>query len=112
MEKIKKTKEFNLTEKMAELDHEFKDFMQGLKFVKVYDDDRLQTYSPLEAVSDFEQRGIQKIREVNSDEMMNNEDGMRKLLANMLNHCRPGLLDQEDMEQLSGINGREARGSV
>lgn len=106
------TNEASLKDKMAELDHEFKGFLGGLKFRKGLEDNSLKTFSPLDVVSDFEQRGLQRVKEVSKSEMLRNEDGMRKLLANMLQHCRPGVLSDEDVEQLSGINGREARGAV
>lgn len=102
--------EANLAGKMAELDEEFKDFLSDLKFRRDFVDNDLKTFSPLDVVVDFEQRGLQKVREVSKSEMLNNEDGMRKLLANMLHQCRPGVLSDEDVEQLSGINGREVRG--
>lgn len=104
--------EANLAGKMAELDEEFKGFLSDLKFRRDFADNDLKTFSPLDVVVDFEQRGLQKVREVSRSEMLNNEDGMRKLLANMLQQCRPGVLSDEDVEQLSGINGREVRGLV
>jgi hypothetical protein len=102
-----KNTELNLKEKLAVLDGEFKDFLQGLKYSKTFPGAELQTFSPVDALCDFEQHGLQKLREVSSEEIMQNEDGLKKLLANMLQHCRPGVLSNEDVDQLSGINGRE-----
>lgn len=99
----------NLKDKMAELDKEFKDYLSDLKFVKRFDDNELKTFSPLDVICDFEQRGLDRVHEVSKAEMKNNEDGLKKLLANMLQHCRPGVLSDEDVDQLSGINGREMR---
>lgn len=99
----------NLKDKMAELDAEFKDYLSGLKFVKRFDDNDLKTFSPLDVVCHFEQRGLGKVHEVSKAEMKNNDDGLKKLLANMLQHCRPGVLTDDDVDQLSGINGREMR---
>ena len=104
--------EANLKNKMAELDEEFKDFLSGLRFRRDFVDNELKTFSPLDMVAGFEQRGLQRVHEVTKPEMQSNEDGMRKLLANMLHQCRPGSLSDEDVEQLSGINGREAVGEI
>jgi hypothetical protein len=83
--------------------------LSGLKFIKTFDDNELRTLSPLDVVRYFEQRGLDKVHEVSKSEMQNNDDGLKKLLANMLQHCRPGVLSDEDVDQLSGINGREMR---
>lgn len=101
-----KKPDLKLKEKMAEVDQEFSEFLADLTFTKSHD---LQTFSPLDAVQDFELRGLQRVEEVSRDEMMADDAGMRKLLANMLAQCKPGLLSQEDLEQLSGINGRDLR---
>jgi hypothetical protein len=67
----------------------------------------LGTFSPLNAVSEFTPRGIQAIEEISREEMLKQDRAFHKLLANMLYHCQPGALTDDDMEQISGINGRE-----
>ena len=112
-----------LHERMAQLDGEFsqdaglnqdrdfKNFLEGLKFVRKFSEDQMATFSPLDVISDFEHRGLQRLSELSPDEMMGNESGLKKLLANMLQQCRPGSLTNDDVDQLSGINGREAQGA-
>jgi hypothetical protein len=39
--------------------------------------------------------------------MMSDSNGFNKLLANMFAHCEPGTLSDEDINQISGINGRD-----
>lgn len=95
---------FNLTEQMLAVETEFHNLLGQLTFKKEH---QLQTYSPLDAVQGFQFKGLQQVAEPTRNEMLENETGMHKLLANMLAHCRPGLLSQEDVDQLSGINGRE-----
>ena len=103
----------DLKSRFEALDVEFQDVMADLAFVKNLESDtQMSTFSPLEVVEDFEQRGLQRVKEVSHDEMLNDDGGMRKLLANMLSQCRPGALSQDDVEQLSGINGREMRGGL
>ena len=105
-----------LTQKMSKLENEFRHFMAGLKYVHDFSDaesdDRLSTFSPLDVISTFEHRGLQRVAEVSPEEMMNNENGLKKLLANMLHQCRPDALSSEDVDQLAGINGREVRASL
>jgi len=98
-----------LNDSLAAVDNEFKDFLGGLAFKKAHG---VSTYSPLDAVEGFEQRGLQQVREVSSKEMMKDGDALQKLLANMLAHCKPGQLSDEDLEQLSGINGREVAAAL
>lgn len=112
MEKPMENEKPSLQEKLAEVDEEFKTFLNGLKFIKEFSETELHTFSPLDVVGSFQQRGLQRVREVGREEMVNNNDGMRKLLANMLHQCRPGMLSEDDVEQLSGINGREMRGGT
>jgi len=98
----------NLDEKLKEIDNEFKSYLSTLTIKKEFNnDDKLGTFSPLDAVADFEQDGIQAVREVSRDEMLANDGGVKKLLANMLSACKPGSLSDEDVTQISGINGRD-----
>lgn len=99
----------NLKEKFEDLDRQFSELLQDLNQESPYDDNRLSTYSPIQIICGFEPKGLQQIKEVSTQEMMNNSEGLRKLLANMLSQCQPGMLSHEDVEQLSGINGREMR---
>lgn len=94
--------------RLQAVDEEFKGYLHTLTFKKsLVLGDKLHTYSPLDAVMDFELRGISRVAEVDREGMMGNEMGMKKLLANMLAACQPGALSEEDVAQLSGINGRE-----
>lgn len=94
--------------KLKAIDVEFKEFLNSLTFKKsVGPEQHLKTFSPLDAVADFEFTGLQSIAEVSHRDMLDNGDGLRRLLANMMSQCRPGSLNDEDMEHLSGINGRE-----
>lgn len=102
----------DLKSQFAELDRQFHEMLKDLNQDPTYEDNRLSTYNPLQIVCGFEQRGLQKMKEVSKEDMMSNSEGLRKLLANMLAQCRPGVLTNEDMEQLSGINGREMRHMV
>ncbi len=95
---------FNLTEQMNAAENEFHTLLAQLTFKKEH---QLQTYSPLDAVQGFQIKAEPQAAEATRAEMLDNEMGMRKLLANMLAHCKPGLLSQDDVDQLSGINGRE-----
>lgn len=103
------SKKSQLSQDIDAINVEFEDFLKAMGALKE-DENNLQTYSPLEMVHDFEQRGLQKIKEVSHDEMLNDDDGLRKLLANMLAQCKPGALSDTDIERLGGINGREVRG--
>jgi hypothetical protein len=94
-----------LSRKILALNAEFRDFLASVVYTKVIRGQK--TYSPLDAISSFEQTGLQAIKEVSREEMFNNNDGIKKLLANMLSLCQPGSLSAEDVEHLSGINGRE-----
>lgn len=94
-----------LCARMMEIDVEFRDFLASMVYKKSVGN--ISTYSPLDAVEEFKQDGLQAIREPNREEMLGDGDGMKKLLANMLALCQPGSLSEADMEQLSGINGRE-----
>lgn len=96
-----------LNGKLIEIDNEFKYFLAGLTHDKHFGADKLKTFSPLDAVLDFQCEGLQAISEVSKDEMMNNDDGMRKLLANMIGQCNPDALSEADLIHLSGINGRD-----
>lgn len=93
--------------KLMEIDNEFKDFLAGLTHDKHFGPDKLKTFSPLDAILDFECEGLQAVSEVGKDEMMNNDNGMRKLLANMIGQCNPDALSEADLIHLSGINGRD-----
>lgn len=96
-----------LNGKLMEIDNEFKDFLASLTHDKQFGPDKLKTFSPLDAVLDFQCEGLQAIAEVSKDEMMNDDNGMRKLLANMIGQCNPEALSEADLIQLSGINGRD-----
>ena len=100
-------KKESLKEEFDRLNVEFKEFLRNLTSSGDIQDSHLSTYSPLDIVSEFEPRGLQTVREVSADEMLANESGLKKLLANMLSHCKPEALSKEDVEMLSGINGRE-----
>lgn len=95
-----------LSRRILALNDEFRDYLANIFYAKVVGSDKM-TYSPLDAVNTFEQHGLQALKEVSREEMFNDNDGMKKLLANMLSLCQPGSLSQEDVEHLSGINGRE-----
>ena len=86
---------------------EFGDVFQELVFNKGYSEEKLSTFSPLDSLDAVTKSSTARSGEVGREDMMANEAGMRKLLANMLQQCKPGLLSESDMEQLSGINGRE-----
>ena len=102
----------NLSTKLSQVDEEFKDFLSDLTHDNEHGSDKLTTFSPLDAVADFDKRGLQAIAEVSKDEMLADDNGMRKLLTNMLAQCRPGSLSDEDIAQLSGINGREVNAGL
>jgi len=101
-----------LNQKLSKVDEEFKDFLGGLSFKKEGQHENLKTFSPLDSVADFEQRGIHAVSEVSHDEMLADDQAMNKLLANMLNVCQPGSLSEEDMNHISGINGREVNAGL
>lgn len=102
-----KNKKITLKFDMDALDLEFKDFLKQLSYEKFFEDNKLHTYSPLDEVGRFEQRGVQRVHEISRAEMLENSNGMKKLLANMLSQCKPDALTPEDVEHLSGINGRD-----
>lgn len=97
----------SLTSKLNAIDNEFKDFLSGLAFKREFGHDKLKTFSPIDAVEDFEMRGLSRVKEPSRNEMLSNEKGFNKLLANMLAQCQPGSLSDEDLIQITGINGRE-----
>ena len=103
--------EDSLSKKLSEVDKEFKNFMSGLVFRRE-GPEQLKTFSPLDAVADFEQRGLNAIAEVSRDEMMKNDNAFNKLLANIFAECQPGTLSDEDLIQITGINGREVQTGV
>lgn len=100
-----------LSRKILALNDEFRDYLASIVYAKVVGGDKV-TYSPLDAISTFEQHGLQAVKEVSWEEMFDNNNGMKRLLANMLSLCQPGCLSDEDMEHLSGINGREIHAST
>lgn len=102
-----KIESLSLTSKLQAVDEEFKDFLSGLAFKREFGHDKLGTYSPLDAVEDFELRGLGRVAEPTRNEMLSNEKGFHKLLANMLAQCQPGSLSDDDLLQITGINGRE-----
>lgn len=112
MKNLQKIAPQGLSSKLAEVDDEFKDFLGALNFEREVGHDKLKTFSPLDAVADFEQRGIHAVREVSRDEMLANDQSMNKLLANMLKECRPGALSDEDLNLITGINGREVQAGL
>lgn len=96
-----------LNNRLSEVDAEFGDILSLLGVERDLNDGMLTTFSPLDALCDFEKQGLQAVPEVSKDEMFENNDAMKKLLANMLAQCSPGSLSDEDLVQISGINGRE-----
>lgn len=100
-------KKGSLKEEFDRLHVEFKEFLKNLTSSGEIQDSHLSTYNPLDIVSGFEPRGLQRVDEIGTEEMLANEKGLKKLLANMLSHCKPDALNEEDVEILSGINGRE-----
>ena len=105
----KKSESLNLKDQFVALDQEFTEFLKELSHDPLYENTHLSTYNPLQIVKGFEPRGLQCVREIGTEEMMIDSGGMKKLLANMLSHCRPGALRDDDVEQMAGINGREMR---
>lgn len=105
-------KKGDLKSQFEALELQFHNLLKEITVEPTYEDNRLSTYNPLEIVSGFEKQGLQKIKEVSRDEMLGNSEGLRKLLANMLSQCRPGALSREDVDQMTGINGREMRQSL
>ncbi|EKD50990.1 MAG: hypothetical protein ACD_62C00373G0002 [uncultured bacterium] len=99
--------EESLQSKLEKVDEEFKDYLDTLSFRRDLGGDKLKTFSPIDAVEDFEQDGIFAVREITREEMMAQDTSFNKLLANMLQQCKPGALSDEDVNQISGINGRE-----
>lgn len=97
----------SLNDKLNDVEDEFRLFMKDLSFKRDSFHDKLKTFSPLDAVEDFEHRGLQALAEVTRDEMLANDNGFNKLLANMLAECKPGALSDDDLVQITGINGRE-----
>ena len=106
-EGLKKIESKSLNDKLATIDEEFKDYLSTLVFRRDFVEEDLRTFSPLNAVMDFEPRGLQAIEEVTREEMLQHDSAFHKLLANMLYHCKPGSLTADDVEQIAGINGRE-----
>lgn len=102
----------NLSNKLANIDAEFKDFLSTLVFKREQAPEQLKTFSPLDAVEDFEHRGLNAVAEVTRDEMLNNDNAFNKLLANMLGQCNPGALSDDDLQQITGINGREVHAGL
>ncbi len=105
-------REDSLEDKLEQVDNEFKDFLASLSYKREFGPDKLRTFSPLDAVADFEQYGIQSVREVTREEMLEQDAGINKLLANMLDQCQPGALSEEDVKQITGINGREVHAGL
>lgn len=105
--KLKKIEATSLSEQLSAVDEEFKGFLASLIYKREFGPENLKTFSPLDAVANFEHQGIQAVREPTREEMMAHDTGFKKLLANMLNHCRPGALSDDDYNLISGINGRE-----
>lgn len=99
--------ENELNGKLMEIDHEFRDFLASLSHDKHFALNKLKTFSPLDAVLDFHCEGLQSVAEVGKEQMMNDDNGMRRLLANMIGQCNPEALSESDLIQLSGINGRD-----
>ena len=98
-----------LNDKLSDIDNEFKDFLAGLTYQRQDLPDKLKTFSPLDAVADFEQTGLQAVPEITREEMLSQETSFNKLLANMLSQCKPDALSEDDYNQISGINGREVQ---
>ena len=104
---MKKPQINTLSEKLNQVDAEFKNMMSEFKVDRVYGHENMSTFSPLDAVCDFEHRGLQSVAEPTRDEMMADGEGFMKLMANMMAACKPGALSDEDLQQITGINGRE-----
>lgn len=107
MKQLPPIKTSSLSDQLSQVDDEFRSFMQDLSFKKEGLHDKLRTFSPLDAVESFEHKGIHAVAEVSRDEMLANENGFTRLLANMLAQCKPGALSDDDLNQITGINGRE-----
>ncbi|MBF0103848.1 MAG: hypothetical protein HQM16_00860 [Deltaproteobacteria bacterium] len=97
----------HLDTRLQAVDAEFKDFLADILYKREFGPDKLKTFSPLDAVADFAQKGILSVKEVSRDEMLGNNNAFNKLLANMLAECKPGALSDDDLNQITGINGRE-----
>ncbi len=95
-----------MDDQLQDLNEEFKRYLEQLNVNRQYGD-QLSTYSPLVGLLDFDFDSLQSVHEVGYEEMLNNDDGIKRLLANVFVHCKPGVLSDEDVSQLSGINGRE-----
>ena len=108
---LTKVESKGLNSKLDAVDTEFKGFLDQLVFKKGQSHHKMKTFSPLDAV-DFEHKGLHAVPEVGRDEMTSNDDAMKKLLANMLGQCKPGALSDEDLTQISGINGRDVQGGL
>ncbi|MBU0505730.1 MAG: hypothetical protein ABII18_13910 [bacterium] len=98
--------------KLEKVDDEFKDFLTGLSYKRDFAPEQLKTFSPIDTVEEFEQNGIQALKEVTRDEMLQENQGFNKLLANMLAQCQPGALSDEDLNHITGINGREVHADL
>lgn len=102
-----KTQSLNTSQQNYQNYTSFTAYLQQMEYLKTFGQNELKTYSPLDQVGHFEQNVLQSIREVSQQEMISDTQAIKRLLANMLVHCQPGSLDAEDVQQLSGINGRE-----
>ena len=108
----KKLENVTILNDLNSVELEFSQIVSAYAGFEEQNDMKMRTFSPLNMVHDFTQRGINKVEEVSFDEMMANQEGMQKLLANMLAQCSPDSLSAEDTEFLSGINGRKAQARV
>jgi hypothetical protein len=77
------------------------------EYVPEFRPTELGPFSPLDALLDFVCDEASIVDEPDCRMMMRDEGGFRKLLANMFALCEPDALSEEDIQQLSGINGRD-----
>ncbi|MCP5464673.1 MAG: hypothetical protein H7A33_06580 [Deltaproteobacteria bacterium] len=55
-----------LSDRLADIDMEFKDFLAELAFEKPLREQQLTTFSPMDAVQDFEHHGFLAVPEVST----------------------------------------------
>lgn len=70
---------------------------------------KLKTFSPIDAAIN---NRLNSAKEVSRDDMMANDIAFKKLFANILAGCKPDALNDEDLKQFSGINGRKVQAGL